>query len=204
MAGSFVRKGLVLAAGIYLVSVAFVFVREGGLGEFKRPAPAGLSPAISENPAGEAALSSEGPTVVIPKLGVHAAMQVVGLTPSGAIGIPTNYTDVAWFDRSARPGTRGTSIIVGHRDTRVFAPGVFRYLKDLVPGDDIYVYDGPRKAHFRVTGTRTYDQDTDRMGEITGQGVSGTHLNLITCDGAWNQNMRRYTERLVIFSELVE
>ena len=202
MAGNFVRTGLVLVATAYLFSVAFVFWNEGGF-------DAGPSPIVAVKTGDRVTLPSIVPIapnvseLVIPSLGIQASMQSVGLTPNGAIGIPTNYTDVAWFSRSAVPGTAGTSVVVGHRDTRVFAPGVFRYLGTLVPGDDVYVDRDGTRFHFKLTDKRVYAEDTDRMAEIMGQGDATTRLNLITCDGVWNQSVRRYNERLVIFTELV-
>ena len=127
----------------------------------------------------------------------------MGLTPKGNIGIPEGYDTTAWFTGSAKPGTLGTSIIVGHRDTRVFAPGVFRSLGALVPGDDVYVYQDGVRAHFKVRRAEAYPEDTDRMDEIMAGGTHTPRLNLITCEGTWNQAVRRYDKRLVVFTELV-
>lgn len=140
----------------------------------------------------------------IPSIAVNAVVQSVGLTPQGSIGIPTNYTDVAWFTGSPRPGSVGNAIMSGHRDTRFFAPGVFRHLTDLKIGDDVYV-DGSdgKTVHFRVVEKKTYTEDTDRLAEITGE-TNRTLLNLITCEGIWNQLVRRYDKRLVVFTELVK
>lgn len=139
----------------------------------------------------------------IPAIAVDAVVQLVGLTPQGAIGIPTNYTDVAWFTDSPRPGNAGNAIMVGHRDTRFFAPGVFRHLSKVKIGDDVYVdgLDG-KTLHFRVVAQKTYAEDTDRLAEIVGE-TNRTRLNLITCEGIWNQLVRRYDKRLVVFTELV-
>jgi len=139
----------------------------------------------------------------IPAIAVDATVQHVGFTPQGSIGIPTNYTDVAWFTGSPRPGSRGNALMVGHRDTRFFAPGVFRYLHNVKIGDDVYV-DGTdgKTLHFRVVAKKTYKEDTDRLAEIIGM-TDRTRLNLITCAGMWNQLVRRYDQRLVVFTELV-
>ncbi len=199
MAGNFVQKALVVVAGAYIAFATFVFVSEGGLGVLKpRPArSAALFPAISATlPRAEDSL------VVIPRLGVSATMQSIGLTPYGDIGIPTNYTDVAWFTGSVQPGVFGTSIVVGHRDTRVFTPGVFRYLSELQAGDDIYTYQKGTRSHFRVVSKKVYTEDAD-MEEILSSDGATARLNLITCEGTWNQLVKRYNERLVVFTELV-
>ncbi len=183
-----VRTGLVIAAVAYLLIVGIFVFREGGV------AP---SPAAS-------LVSREGAWLRIPSIGVDASMQSVGLTSTGNMGIPTNYTDVAWFTGSPKPGTLGTSVVVGHRDTRLFGPGVFRSLTQLAIGDDVYVTTDGREAHFRVVDKRAYKEDTDRTHEITGGDGDMARLNLITCEGTWNQAVRRYDERLVVFTELVE
>ncbi len=187
MAGNAVHKGLVIASVAYLVIVGvFVFSERGVV----------PSPVVPE-------ISREGIWLRIPSIGVNASMQSVGLTPKGNMGIPTNYTDVAWFTGSAKPGTAGTSIVVGHRDTHIFGPGVFRSLGQLAAGDDVYVTIDGKEAHFRVVGKRTYKEDTDRIEEITRGDGHTARLNLITCEGTWNQSVRRYDERLVVFTELV-
>lgn len=144
-----------------------------------------------------------GQRLMIPRLGIDAFIQTIDLAPDGAIGIPTNYTDVGWFSGSARPGL-GNTIVVGHRDTRIFAPGVFRNLYLLSAGDDIYMYDeNGAGTHFRVASQKTYYENTDRLREIVGP-TDRPRLTLITCDGVWNQSVKRYDQRLVIFAELAQ
>lgn len=195
MAGNALRTGIFVAAVSYFALVAFIFAREGGFASAPMARQGSASPTDHEIPG-------EGAWIVIPSIGVYASVASVGLTPAGNIGTPESYHDTAWFDGSATPGTLGTSIVVGHRDTRVFAPGVFRSLGALVPGDDVYVYRDGVRAHFKVRRAEAYPEDTGRMDEIMGEGAKGTYLNLITCEGAWNQAVRRYNKRLVVFTEL--
>lgn len=190
MAGDLIRKALFVSAIGYLLAVAFVFWHAGGVGMGKKKVVVRASPTERK--------------IFIPKIGVDAFIQTVGTTESGAVGIPTNYSDVAWFDGSAPIGGAGTALIVGHVDTRVLGPGVFRDLKGLAPGDDLYTSIEGRTAHFKVTGSKVYPEDTDRMAEIIGTKEGKGHLNLITCTGKWNQAIKRYTERLVVFADLVE
>ncbi len=190
MAGEIVRKALVVSALGYLFIAAFVFWNEGGLTVQKKEVRIYASPAEKR--------------IFIPAIGVDANIQVVHTTASGAVGIPTNSSDVAWFNGSAPIGGAGTALIVGHVDTYVFGPGVFRGLTGLIPGDDIYTSIEGRTAHFRVVGSKIYPEGTDRMAEVIGTKEGKGHLNLITCVGEWNQTVKRYTERLVVFADLVE
>lgn len=200
MERSFIRKALFVSAAGYLAVVAFVFWNEGGLTIGKKAvAEADVSPAVFlKNERGE------GRWLLIPKIGVDAKIQTVGTMPSGSIGIPSNATDVAWFAGSSPIATAGTSVIVGHVDTRVFGPGVFRGLKGLVKGDALYVSIEGRIGHYTVTGSEVYPEGTDRMDEVIGTRTGKARLVLITCDGKWDQSVKRYTERLVVFADLVE
>lgn len=183
MARNVVQKALGIGAVSYLVIVALVFMTEGGL--------------TTKNEKGG------GRWLIIPTIGVDAKIQTVGIMPSGSIGIPSNATDVAWFAGSSPINTAGTSVVVGHVDTRVFGPGVFRGLKSLVRGDDIYAVVDGRTARFTVTQLKVYPEGTDRMEEVLGMREGRARLVLITCDGAWDQSVKRYTERLVVFADLV-
>ncbi len=196
----FVRKALFVSAIGYLAFVAFVFWNEGGLVINKKAvAEADASPAVFlKNERGE------GRWLLIPKIGVDAKIQTVGTMPSGSIGIPSNATDVAWFAGSSPIATAGTSVIVGHVDTRVFGAGVFRGLKGLVKGDALYVSIEGRIGHYTVTGSEVYPEGTDRMDEVIGTRTGKARLVLITCDGKWDQSVKRYTERLVVFADLIE
>ena len=196
----FVRKALLVGGGIYIAAVAFIFWNEGGFAIGKKAAAeTGVSPAAFLKKE-----RGEGRWLLIPSIGVDAKIQTAGTMPNGSIGIPSNATDVAWFAGSAPIATAGTSVVVGHVDTHVFGPGVFRGLKGLVKGDALYTSIDGRIGHFTVTGSEVYPEGTDRMDEVIGVRKGKARLVLITCDGKWDQSVKRYTERLVVFADLVE
>ncbi len=145
----------------------------------------------------------QGSKLVIPKLAINTNIQSVGLTSKGNMGIPDNYTDVGWFNRGAKPGEVGNAVMAGHLDTYWWTPGVFRNLHQLTAGDDIYVNENGKTLHFRVTDKKIYDEHSTNLSEIFGK-TDKRKLNLITCNGTWNSTVKRYNERLVVFSELVE
>ncbi len=204
---NFVRKALSVSAVAYIAVVAFVSLNEGGLPwGTEAAAETGVSPAVFLKNE-----RAEGRWLFIPKIGVDAKIQTVGTMPNGSIGIPSNAADVAWFAGSAPIGRSaagaamaGTSVIVGHVDTHAFGAGVFRGLKGLVEGDALYASIDGRIARFTVTGSEVYPEDTDRMDEIIGLRKGRARLVLITCDGKWDQSVKRYTERLVVFADLAE
>jgi hypothetical protein len=53
-----------------------------------------------------------------------------------------------------------------------------------------------------VRETRTYKQD-ERPDEIFNK-TDGSHLNLITCSGIWDNAKKRYSHRLVVFADKIE
>lgn len=183
MERSFIRKALIISGEIYvIIAVAFfaspfIFQKKEGIGE-------------------------GGGRLVIPKIGVDARIQTVGTMSDGSIGIPSNATEVAWFAGSSPLGTAGTAVVVGHVDTRTFEAGVFRRLKGLVKGDAIYTFIDGHTARFMVTGSSVYPEGTDRMDEVIGTRTGKARLVLITCDGKWDQSVKRYTDRLVVFADL--
>lgn len=138
----------------------------------------------------------------IPALSVNANIQETGLTKSGAMGTPTNFTDVAWYKGGPVPGQLGSAVIDGHVDNGLSLPGVFKYLGDIQVGNDIYVdtKDG-RALHFVVTDIESYPYKsvpTDSIFDKTDM----PRLNLITCEGHWVKSDRTYDERLVVYAEL--
>lgn len=137
----------------------------------------------------------------IPSIGVDAVVQWVGLDDQGRMGVPTNYSDVAWYQPGAKPGNIGNAVIDGHLDS-VHGPAVFYRLSDLQPGAEIFVVtsDGT-ELRFVVDEIATYMTDNVPLTRVFGPAV-GSHLNLITCGGLFDWGTRSYDERLVVYATL--
>ena len=117
--------------------------------------------------------------------------------------IPTNFTDVAWYNGGPRPGMPGSAVIDGHLDGKDVPQAVFYNLKLLQPGDLVEVVDDTGDVlQFRVVGSKIYGYDTTTTDIFSGD-TSKAGLNLITCTGDWDKNEKIYTERLVVFTERV-
>ncbi len=142
-------------------------------------------------------------TLRIPKIHVDAAVQDVGLTADGNMGVPTNIVDVGWYKLGASPGNTGSAVIDGHLDGPHGEPGVFAELNKLSAGDSLQVIDVAKNtARFKVVSTKLYDQ-SEHPDEVFSTSDS-KHLNLITCAGAWDRANKRFAERLVVFAEAVD
>ncbi len=146
--------------------------------------------------------------LTIPKLGVIASFQYNGLKSDGTMEIPTNVVDVGWYTGSPRPGEKGVSIITGHvsqiRKGVMTRQGVFYNLSQMRPGDKLYVLnDKGESVAFVVRESRLYDPLADATNVFTSTD-DGIHLNIITCEGTWNQAELSYSKRLVVFTDAVQ
>lgn len=145
--------------------------------------------------------------LIIPAIGVDANIQSVGLSPSrdgNEMGIPTNFTDVAWYKDGPVPGMPGSAVINGHLDGKNVPKAVFYYLENLELGDLVEVADTEGKTwRFQVVRRATYSYDATTT-EIFSADTSVARLNLITCAGDWIKSQKLYNERIVVFTELIE
>lgn len=136
----------------------------------------------------------------IPVIRINVKIEYVGLTSAGAMGVPKNIKDVAWFNLGVLPGADGSAVIAGHLDGKNGQKAVFYNLKKLKKGDQLFVEDSLGKIiTFVVRETRIYDSEAS-VPEIFSSS-EGQHLNLITCAGNWNKSQKRYTQRLVVFTD---
>jgi Sortase (surface protein transpeptidase) len=137
----------------------------------------------------------------IPKIKVNAAIDYVGLTTVGAMGIPTTPARAAWFKYGVRPGAIGSAVISGHVDWYNGAYSIFANLNKLKVGDKITIQDDSGALiSFVVRKTAVYAANQD-AADIFNSGDGLAHLNLITCSGTWNKTAKQYSKRLVVFTD---
>lgn len=135
----------------------------------------------------------------IPKLNVaNARILEVGLSPEGQMLTPYNIFDVGWYNGSAKPGTKGTSIIDGHNGGP-HIHGVFKNLPDLTYGDKITIEmgDGTKYTYQIVDNITVPLAEADAKMLYAAQSpVSGKEsITLITCTGEWSQVQQTYLSR---------
>jgi LPXTG-site transpeptidase (sortase) family protein len=137
----------------------------------------------------------------IPGINVDSAFEYVGLTSQGAVGIPLDPNNAAWYNLGPRPGDVGSAVITGHVNWYYGATGVFANLRKVKPGDKIVVQDDKgADISFVVREIRSYDAAADAVDVfISNDGKA--HLNLITCEGVWDRSAQQYTKRLVVFAD---
>src|SRR3989344_5825214 len=140
------KVAVLLSFGIGLVTVGlsvFLQTRILTVEAFSAEAPKSVAPVPTQAVAAAAAIvpvpvglgaSFEMPLypvqpsrLLIPSIGVDAHIQSVGLSwrGNGDMGVPTNFTDVAWYNQGPLPGMPGSAVIDGHMDGKNVAQAVF-------------------------------------------------------------------------------
>ncbi len=183
---------LSLVAGLFL-GLLYVF-------HFNRTYSVPFRPLGSGNPV--PVVYSPPKTLKISSIGVNANVEAVGLDSQKRMGVPSTWGDVAWLKTGYYPGQTGNAVIDGHLDSAT-APAVFWNLSKLIPGDKIQVTDANGKTlTFIVTRKAAYPYNNFPINEVFGA-TDKPMLNLITCDGSWDPYKKIYSDRLVIYSELL-
>lgn len=143
--------------------------------------------------------------LLIPKIGVDAPIEMVGLDPTGRLQVPTKnqWSDVGWYRNGTTPGEQGSAVMDGHLDTNTGAPAIFWKLNALQVGDMVMVRDKTgRMEQFRVFKVQSYDINQAPLDQIFSK-KDGEYLNLITCAGSWDYSQNQFQQRLVVFTKLV-
>ncbi|HYT29880.1 MAG TPA: class F sortase [Actinomycetota bacterium] len=150
--------------------------------------------------AGTVAGSTGRFRVVIPSLGVDAAVIDLGLNPDGSLQVPSEFTVAGWYAGGPQPGQVGPAVIVGHVDSRN-GPAVFYGLRSLAHGDTIEVFKGTREMRFTVVAVDEYPKDSFPTARVYGR-VDYPAIRLITCGGVFNPATGHYSDNIVVFGKL--
>ncbi|WP_093801581.1 class F sortase [Streptomyces sp. Wb2n-11] len=143
--------------------------------------------------------------VAVPALTIEAPVVGLGLDPGGRLATPQvdNPRLVGWYKDGPTPGEAGTSLLVGHRDTRT-GPAIFLNLNALDPGDVINVArEDRRTAVFTVDAVRTYKKDAFPDGEVYGNKTGRPELRVLTCGGDFDKKTG-YGSNVVVFAHLTD
>ncbi len=139
--------------------------------------------------------------IIIPAIDIDAGFEFVGLSPDGAMDVPRDPSNVAWYQLGPRPGEVGNAVVAGHVDWGG-RTAVFWRLGELKPGDVIQVVAADtRKYEFVVQWQRWYDADRAPVDLVFGQS-GDAELTLITCGGNFDRQRRQYLSRLVVRARL--
>ncbi|MCI4042815.1 class F sortase [Streptomyces sp. TRM75563] len=166
--------------------------------------PSGSTPQPSE-PGSEPSLSPSRPvnasprSLVIPRLGVEAPVDAVGVAPDGEAEVPDDARRVGWYRFGPAPGAaEGSSVIVGHVDSQTQGLGVLAELSDVEQNDRVEV----RAADGTTRVYRIASRETVPKEELADSGVFRRDgppvLTLITCTGPYLKDRGGYQANLVV------
>lgn len=137
--------------------------------------------------------------IMIPKIGIDAAIEQIGIT-DGVMDVPADAWNVGWYPTFSRPGEWTNVVMSGHKDWWGVGPAVFWSLELLVPGDKIYlVGEDGRGATYVVSEVFAVDANANAKRIIGDIGVEA--LTLITCGGAFNGV--EYLSRIIVQAERI-
>ena len=142
--------------------------------------------------------------VVIPSIGVDAPVVPVGVDRfTHQTEVPDDVDVVGWYRFGPTPGAPGSSLLLGHVDSRVQGLGAFFRLGEVQPGALITVRyaasdAGRHQASFVVVARRSYPK-VDLPGRIFARGGRPV-LALVTCGGAFNEATRHYADNVVVYA----
>jgi len=137
----------------------------------------------------------------VPDAGIDAAVESVGMNSDGSMGVPSNFSDAAWFADGYLPGQDGHAVFDGHVSS-VDAAAVFFYVEDLHLGAPVFVTgaDGTVLT-FKVTDVEQYPLDATPMDNIFGAS-DRPEVVLITCGGDWHEDVHLFDHRTVAYASL--
>ena len=172
------------------------------------PAPPDFSPVPNQTAQPPGGLSGNAQPALpvkltIPSIGVRTSLIHLGLQANGSLQVPGSTTVAGWYTGSPRPGSVGGSVIAGHVDS-YHGPAVFYWLRDLKPGDKVYVSraDGTI-AVFSVTRVQESPKATFPTSVVYGP-APDAELRLITCGGTFDSTTGHYLSNVIAYATLVQ
>lgn len=107
--------------------------------------------------------------------------------------------EIAWMGDTSWPGLGSNTGLAGHVTLRDGSDGPFSELHTLGNGDEIQLETDENIYTYRVREQVVVDEED--MSPI--QKTQNAQLSLVTCTG-WDANLKTYTQRRLIFADLVE
>jgi hypothetical protein len=167
------------------------------------PAPVVTAPSAShaQRPVKPPVGRSLPTRIAIPAIGVDAPVVTVGVQ-AGTVGAPplANRNLAGWFTGTVTPGQDGPALLDGHVNTTA-GPSVFANLKDVKPGDKIFVYrhDGS-KIPFRATWIQVSSKTAFPWDAVL-RTTPGPTLRLVTCGGPFDYSSGHYTDNIIVYAD---
>jgi sortase (surface protein transpeptidase) len=136
-------------------------------------------------------------TLAIPKLGVEARVVGVAQDEEGAMDVPPDPDQVAWYTLGPGMGVPGNAVFAAHIDWGGI-PRAFGRLSALAVGDVVLIVDERHNGYeYVVESTHWVRAEGAPVEEIFAQTTDPT-ITLITCGGEYRAATREYLDRLIV------
>ena len=157
-------------------------------------------PTTANTAAYDGNISEQPRSVTINKLGVRASIENVGVTSTGAMGVPSSIWNAGWYTGSALPGTSGAVFVDGHASSN--RNGLFGNLDKLQSGDRIGIVRNDGKAvSYKVVEVKIVDRNAvDMASMLRPHGNADRGLNLMSCSGSWIESEQTLQNRVLVYA----
>jgi sortase (surface protein transpeptidase) len=166
------------------------------------PPAAEPSPFTTTAPRGPIDITTWPTAVRIPRLGVDAPVEPVGVGTQGELIIPHSPMDVGWYQGGSVPGEAGVALLTSHVDTRTEGRGVFAGLVRLDAGDVVTTVAADGTEQRWTVTARTQHLKTDLPQALFARSGPPV-LALVTCGGPFDATVRSYRDNVIVWAEPV-
>ncbi len=142
--------------------------------------------------------------IVSSDLGIDMPVESHGLEPDGQMSLPESVFTAGWYENGQSPNlATGNTVVAAHVDSRVEGVGPFAALRNAPVGATLSVIDAEGTEHvYRVVSVVKLDKAVvpwDDYFVLTG----APQLILVTCGGAFVEEIRNYTDNYIVTAEKV-
>lgn len=152
--------------------------------------------------------SADDDYISIPARGIYAAIDIANVGADGVLHDPLGpvramrYNFSLWPTLGGYPGEGGTTVIAGHLNYYEYGLAVFAPLREVELGDEVFFERGDGLT-LRYVIDWYDDLPADYNWNSLMERASGDGLLLITCNGVFDYEIRRYLSRRVVYAVLV-
>lgn len=192
------RSRVGIAAVLALLLGALVLAIFDGPETQAPPSARGGADSVISAGGSDTSSTGSADALIVPTIGLDAAMIDIALEPTGVLTPPADYSEVGYWDDSAAPGSRaGQTVITGH--TVHTGGGVMDRLGSVAQGDPLQVrFDGDVTDYrVRKVVVLSKAEVAEKAQALFGQDRRSGRLVLVTCtdwDGA------DYESNIIVFA----
>lgn len=141
-------------------------------------------------------------SIAIPSLDVSSSLAELGLNPDGTVEVPARFEQAGWYAFGARPGQKGSAVVLGHVDSRA-GPAVFAEVHTLAKDATIEIgrADGSTLT-FAVERIEQHAKTRFPTEDVYYPTLE-PGLRLVTCGGDFDPNSGHYEDNVIVYARLL-